>query len=126
MLHLLLVYENAKDWAALPAAEKRKISDDCRAWHERLLKSGHARVAMGLQPPASAATVRVRSGREVVTDGPFAETKEVLGGYELVDCKDRDEAIAIAKTFPALRVGFAVEVRPVLTDEEELQRWQEA
>jgi hypothetical protein len=64
----------------------------------------------GVFPVTTAASVRFRN-RPVVTDGPFAETKEVLSGYEIVECKDIEEAIDIAKRFPALRAGFAMEVR---------------
>jgi hypothetical protein len=78
-----------------------------------LVKSGHARAAVGLHPVSTAATVREQQGKPMVTDGPFAETREVLGGYEIVECQDLDEAIAIAKRFPALRVGFAMEVRRI-------------
>ena len=66
-----------------------------------------------LQPVATASTVRGRNGKPVVTDGPFAETKEQLGGYHLVECADLDEAIAIAKRIPTLAHGGSVEVRPV-------------
>lgn len=124
MQYMLAVYENTAEWGRLPDAEKRKISDRCWGWHEALLKSGHARMALGLHPPSQAVSVRDAGGAAVVSDGPFAETKEVLGGFELVECKDRDEAVAIARTFPGLAAGFRVEVRPVMTDAEESRRWR--
>ena len=110
MQYMLLVYET-KQWPELPQAEQNRIKEACGAWHQELVKSGHARAAVGLHPVSTAATVREKHGKPVVTDGPFAETREVLGGYEIVECKDLDEAIAIAKRFPALRVGFSMEVR---------------
>ena len=75
---------------------------------------------------SSASTVRRTGGAFVVTDGPFAETKELLGGYAIVECRDRDEAIELAKTFPVVEAGFAVEVRPIMTEAEERKRWSHA
>jgi hypothetical protein len=72
----------------------------------------------GLHPPSAACAVREKQGQPVVSDGPFVETKEVLGGFEMIQCRDRSEAIAVAQTFPALRVGFTVEVRSTLSDED--------
>jgi hypothetical protein len=68
----------------------------------------------GLHPASTATTVRQRGGKVVIIDGPFAETSEVLGGFQLVECRDLDEAIAIASRFPALSAGFSMEVRPVM------------
>ena len=116
--YMLLVYENTPQWEALPDREKRRISDACWAWHQQLLQSGYARAAMGLHPPSTAASIRKQNGQLTVIDGPFAETKEVLGGFEIVECKDLDEAMAIAKTFPALSAGFALEVRPLVPEVE--------
>lgn len=107
MQFILLVYET-QEWPGLPEVEQDRVKNACRAWHEKLVKNGHGRVAQGLD---RGATVRLKDGEAIVTDGPFAETKEVLGGYEIVECKDFDEAVAIAKTFPALEIGFAMEVR---------------
>jgi len=115
MHYTLLVYQNTETWAALSKDERNKIHDECTAWHQELVKSGHACSAMGLQPVSTAATVREKNGQPLVTDGPFAETKEVLGGFEIIECQSLEEAIAIAKRFPSLRVGFAMEVRPVVT-----------
>ena len=112
MQYMLLVYET-KQWPELPQAEQNRVMEACGAWHQELIKSGHTHAAARLHPVSTAATVREKQGKPVVTDGPFAETREVLGGYKVVECKDLDEAIAIAKRFPALRVGFAVEVRRI-------------
>jgi hypothetical protein len=111
MQFILLVYET-KGFRELPDAEKKKVEVACGAWHQELVKSGHARAAQILDPVSAAATVRHNNGHPVVTDGPFAETKEVLGGYD--ECKDIEQAIAIAKRFPALRAGFSnMEVRRI-------------
>jgi hypothetical protein len=77
------------------------------------MKSGQHRAGDALQPVATATTVRVRNGQTVTTDGPFAETREQLGGYYLVEAKDLDEAISLAARIPAARYG-SVEVRPIM------------
>jgi hypothetical protein len=118
MRYMLLVYENSGEWEQLPDRDKRAVSDACWKWHECLTQSGHAQLALALHPVATTATLRKRGANVAATDGPFAETKEVLGGFEIVECKDLDEAIAIAKTFPALPAGFALEVRPLVPFEE--------
>lgn len=114
MNYVMLIYLDSARWAALSTDERNRIHVECGAWHEELVKSGHARSAMGLQPVTTATTVGDRDGEIVITDGPFAETKEVLGGFEHVECASLDEALAIAKRFPALRAGSLIEVRPVV------------
>jgi hypothetical protein len=115
MQYILMVYENKAEWAKLSKDQKNQIHTECTAWHEELVQSGHARSAAGLQPITTAATVREKNGQPLVTDGPFAETKEVLGGFEIIEAKDRAEALRIAQRMPSLRVGFAIEVRPLVT-----------
>jgi hypothetical protein len=78
-----------------------------------LIKNGQLRGGGQLHPTSAATTVRIKNGKRVLTDGPFAETKEQLGGYHLVECKDLDEAISIAARIPTLPAGGAVEVRPL-------------
>jgi hypothetical protein len=117
MQYLLMIYEGEK-WPALPAQERRRVANECETWHQDLVVRGIAVVGAGLHPPPSACVVREKQGQPVVSDGPFVETKEVLGGFEMIQCRDRSEAIAVAQTFPALRVGFTVEVRVVLSDED--------
>ena len=85
MQYMLLVYET-QQWPDLPEAEKSQVQADCGAWHQELVKSGHARAAVGLHPVSTAVTVRQKNGKPKVTDGPFAETREVLGGYEIIEC----------------------------------------
>jgi hypothetical protein len=122
MQYMLLVYES-EQWKNLPVGEKYRIHDACWVWHAELVKSGHDRGAAGLNVD-SATTVYEERGKMVATDGPFAETKEVLGGYQTVECQTLDEAVAIAKTFPALEVGFKMEVRQVIDDVEMRRRYQ--
>lgn len=114
MKYVMLIYLDSKRWAALSNEERNRVHLECGAWHDELVKNGTSLAAMGLQPATTATTVGERDGNATITDGPFAETKEVLGGLETVECKDLDEAIAIAKRFPALRVGSLVEVRPLV------------
>jgi hypothetical protein len=114
MQYVMLFYTDSARWAELSKEERNRIHEECGAWHQELVKSGRYRGAVGLQPVTTATTVAEKSGDFVITDGPFAETREVLGGFETVECKDLDEAIAIAKRFPALRAGALVEVRPIV------------
>jgi hypothetical protein len=124
MEFLLLVYKNDATFSSLPDATKKRTSEECDRWGAKLQASGHLRAMSRLHAPQSAATVRKTGERFLVTDGPFAETKEVLAGYVLVDCRDRAEAVDIAKTFPALAIGLSVEVRAQLTGTEERECWQ--
>src|SRR5919204_5297192 len=105
MKYLCLVYMDEKLLDAVPDRE-------CMACGESLQKSGHWIAAEALQSVQTATTVRVRNGKGSVTDGPFAETKEQLAGFYLIDARDLDEAIAIAAKIPPARVG-GIEVRPV-------------
>jgi hypothetical protein len=96
--------------------EKRlnELSDaDCVAYDASIRKSGHCLASEALQSVQTATTVRVRNGRTAITDGPFAETKEQLGGFYIVHCKDLDEAIEIAAKIPGAHDG-SIEVRPIM------------
>jgi hypothetical protein len=114
MQYVLLIYTNTERWAQLSRDERNRVHEECGAWHEELVRANQTRGAMGLQPVDTATTLADREGNITIMDGPFAETKEVLGGFEWIECKDLDEAIGIAKRFPALRVGSLVEVRPIV------------
>jgi hypothetical protein len=105
MKYLCLVYMQEKDLTAVP-------DDDCMAFGETLRASGRYLAAEALQPVETATTVRVRDGKVSVTDGPFAETKEQLAGFYLIDAKDLDEALQVAARIPPARAG-TIEVRPV-------------
>jgi hypothetical protein len=113
MQYLLLIYEREAIWKDMPEAESQKIFGEYMAFTEAIRESGHFRAGDALQPTHTATTVRVDNGKTVTTDGPFAETREQLGGYYLVEAKDLDEAVEIAARIPAARLG-CVEVRPVM------------
>jgi len=113
MQYLLLCCSNEKSWADLPAPERDKVMAEYAEWTQAIVRSGHYRASGKLQPTSTATTVRETGGKRVATDGPFAETREQLGGYHLIECRDLDEAIAIAGRIPTLRHGGAVEVRPL-------------
>jgi hypothetical protein len=113
MRYMLLIYDVEAEWAALTQEEKGKMFREYMALTEDLKARGSYIAGAPLQPTATATTIRVRDGRALTTDGPFAETREQLGGYYLVDVKDLDEALAVAGRIPGARVG-SVEVRPVL------------
>ena len=105
MKYLCLVYMAERTLADIPDSE-------CMAYGDSLRKSGRYVAAAALQRVETATTVRVRNGKVSLTDGPFAETKEQLAGFYLIDAKDLDEAVQIAAKIPPARVG-SVEVRPV-------------
>jgi hypothetical protein len=113
MQYLLLIYNNEQSWGDLSEAEAGAMTSDYRTFTESIAKSGHYKGGNALQPTKTATTVRVRDGKRQTTDGPFAETREQLGGYYLVDAKDLDEAIGIAARIPGARTG-GIEVRPVM------------
>ncbi|HXG27671.1 MAG TPA: YciI family protein [Nevskiales bacterium] len=114
MKYLLLCCIEEARWDRLPEAERAGVMRDYGAWVRETERSGHHRASAQLQPSSAATTLRLQAGRLAVTDGPFAETKEQFGGYHLLECRDLDEAIALAKRIPTLRVGGSIEVRPVL------------
>jgi hypothetical protein len=100
-------------WLALPEGERDAVMRDYGAWVADLERSGRHRATEKLAWSPAARTLRLRGGKPVVTDGPYAETKEQFGGFHIVECRDMDEALAIAARIPTLRVGGTVEVRPV-------------
>lgn len=113
MNYTMLIYLDEKSFSALPADEQNRVHQACGAWHDELVRAGQSRGAVGLQPIALAKTLRARDGKVLTTDGPFIETKEVLGGLEQLVCRDLDEALAIARRFPGLLSGHCtIELRP--------------
>jgi hypothetical protein len=114
---MLMCCFDEKTWEKLSEAERDKIMKEYGALVQGLVKDGRLRGGGQLHPTASAKTVRLKNGATVLTDGPFAETKEQLGGYHLIECDDLDEAIAIAARIPTLPAGGAVEVRPLAMTE---------
>ena len=113
MRYLLLCCFDEKRWKEIPESKRGGIMREYGELLQDLDKSGQHLASAKLQSSSAATTVRGRNGKPVVTDGPFAETKEQLGGYHLVECVDLDEAIAIAKRIPTLPYGGTVEVRPL-------------
>ena len=113
MKYVLLIYNEEKNWTTLTPEERGAIGREYYACTERLLEAGQHRAGEGLQPTATATTVRLRGGQLQVTDGPFAETREQLGGFYLSEAANLDEAIAAAAHVPATRTG-CVEIRPVM------------
>lgn len=113
MQYLLLIYEDEAMWTKISEAEQGKIFAEYMTFTADIKKSGHFIGGDALQPVHTATTVRVRDGKPAKTDGPFAETREQLGGYYLIEAKDLDEACAIAARIPASRTG-SIEVRPVM------------
>jgi hypothetical protein len=109
MQYMLLIYSAESDEAALDTNE---IMAEYGAFTQGIVQSGAFKAADRLKPIATATTVRIRDGKTLSTDGPFAETREQLGGYYLVEAKDLDEAVAIAAKVPTAKYG-SIEVRPV-------------
>lgn len=111
--YLLLIYGTESAWDGINETERQKIYGQYMQLTQDLQASGKLKSAHQLQPIAAAQTVRIQKGKKTITDGPFAETKEQLGGYYLVEAKDLNEALAIAARIPAADLG-CVEVRPVV------------
>jgi hypothetical protein len=113
MEYMLLIYHNEEEARNKPEAVKQQIFQEFAAFTQDIMKSGKRKAGGPLEFTKAAATVRVRDGRTMITDGPFAETKEQLGGYVLVEAKNLDEAISIAARIPSSKYG-STEVRPVM------------
>jgi len=112
MKFMFLIYHEEKTLDSLPDGEMQTLVDGALDYMEELRQSGHFIVSNALQRGRTARTIRVRGGGVSTTDGPFAETKEQLGGFFLVEAEDLDEACALAARFPPARIG-TIEVRPV-------------
>ena len=113
MKYLLLIYNNEQSWNAITEGDRQQIYGEYRKLREELLATGQFVTGSQLQPISTATSVRVRDGKEFVTDGPFAETHEQLAGYFLVEAKNLDEATSIAARIPSAKTG-TVEVRPLV------------
>jgi hypothetical protein len=113
MKYMLLIYYDEKVLEKAGKAEEQRIETDCLQYMEGLRAQGKFLGANRLQPVATATCVRTKDGKKTVTDGPFAETREQLGGYSLIDVKDLDDAIEIASRMAPGNLG-AIEIRPVL------------
>src|SRR5437016_11962015 len=113
MQYLLLIYRNEAELSKMSPEARQKMSAEYGTYTQSIIQSGHFKAGDGLQPTTTATTVRVREGKTLTTDGPFAETREQLGGYYLIDAKDLDTALAIAARIPGAKTG-SIEVRPVM------------
>jgi len=112
MQYLLLIYDEESQWKAMSPEASQKLFQDYGAFTKSIVDTGNFKAGEALQPISTATTVRVREGKTLTTDGPFAETREQLGGFYLIDAKDLDEAIAIAARIPSAKIG-SIEVRPI-------------
>jgi hypothetical protein len=110
--YLCLIYDEEKKRDAMSKSESEAIMGEYFAFTEGIQKSGHFLGGEALQPVQTAMTVRIRNGQMSTTDGPFAETKEQLGGFYLINARDLNDAIQVASRIPAARLG-SVEVRPI-------------
>jgi hypothetical protein len=114
MQYLLLIYDDEKIWTTMPEAERNQLSGAYMTFTNDIKASGHHKAGEALQPTHTATTVRVRNGKITTTDGPFAETREQLGGFYLIEAKDIDEATKIAARIPSATLG-SIEIRPLMT-----------
>jgi hypothetical protein len=112
MQYLLLIYASEADRAGQSDAEIKPMMEEYRVFTQSIIQSGQFKGGDALQSTASATTVRVRDGKTLTTDGPFAETREQLGGYYLIEAKNLDEAISVAARIPSAKFG-SIEVRPI-------------
>ncbi len=120
MKYILLIYDDPKVWEAMTESEIGKLMAEYRQFTDELHASGHFIAGSQLQPETSATSVRKREGKVLLTDGPFMETRETLGGYYLVNAKDLDEAVSLAERIPSARYG-TIEVRPLVERAAEAQ-----
>lgn len=122
MKYFCLAYYDEKKFEALPKAELEALVAECRSHDEALRESGHLLAVGSLGPTSATASLRPRNGQTSITDGPFAETKEQVGAFFLLEARDLNEAIRVASKHPAARlgerVGWGIEVRPIETFEQ--------
>ena len=114
MKYMLLTYLDENAWLALSDEEQKRLMNECAPHVEKLLANKKLLAGAPLHPTSTATTVRYRDGKRLVTDGPFAETREQLGGYTIIEANDLDEAIAIASGFLSERDISTIEVRPIM------------
>ena len=125
MKYLCLIYENEKAWETMPPAESEAIMNEYFTFTETIRQNGKLLAGEALQPTATATTVRVRNGKVSTTDGPFAETKEQLGGFYMIEAQDLNDAIQVAAKIPSARLG-TIEVRPIVDFSAEAAKREEA
>ena len=113
MRYLCLIYDAESKWTTMSKSETDTFMGEYKAFTEGVQASGQYIGGNALQPTSTATTVRVRQGKVSTTDGPFAETKEQLGGYYLIEAKDLNDAIQVASRIPSAKIG-SIEVRPIM------------
>jgi hypothetical protein len=113
MRYLCLIYDDEKKVAAMPESESNAFMGEYFAFTDGIKQCGHYLAGEALQPVETATTVRVRNGKVGTTDGPFAETKEQLGGFYMIEARDLNDAIQVAAKIPSAKLG-SVEVRPIV------------
>jgi hypothetical protein len=114
MKYMLLTYLDEKAWLSLSAAEQKRLMDECGPHIQKLLANNKLIAGAPLHPTSTATTIRFREGKRVLTDGPFAETREQLGGYTIIEADNLDDAIAIATGFVGTSTMASIEVRPIV------------
>lgn len=122
MKFMCLAYEEEEKLSALTRSEWTALRGETISYVESLRQSGRLIATQALQSARTAATVRMRGGKSMITDGPFAETKEQIGGYFLIEVPDRDEALRVAAAWPSARIG-TIEVRPIEDELREERRY---
>ena len=113
MQYLLLIYDSEAEFVKMSQADQAKMYGEYMDFTSDIKAKGNHLAGHQLQPIATATTVRIRNGKRLTTDGPFAETKEQLGGFYMIEAKNLDEAIEIASRIPSAKVG-SIEVRPLV------------
>lgn len=112
MKYICLGYMEESRWDTMSEQERNTFVDECFAYDEQLQKNGHMIGGEALQSVRTATTLRYQNGRPAITDGPFAETKEQLGGIMILEARDLDQAIQLISRHPSIRMGGSFEVRP--------------
>ena len=114
MKYMLLTYLDEKAWLAMSPEQQQKAMDECAPHIQKLMGAKKFLAGAPLHPTSTATTIRYRDGKQVLTDGPFAETREQLGGYTIIDATDLDDALAIARGFIGTSTIATIEVRPIV------------
>lgn len=113
MRYMLMIYRDEKEWEAMSVQERGAVYQAAVDYSEALRPSGFYEGGDPLEPTRTATTVRMKDGKAVMTDGPFAETKEQLAGYTILEARDLDAALAFVARHPLVKAGFSIEVRPI-------------
>jgi hypothetical protein len=113
MRYMLLIYRDEKTWNKVPQPERVAAYQEAVAYTEGLREGGVFLAGEPLEPVRTATTMRMKNGKTLTTDGPFAETKEQLGGYSIVEARNLDDALSVVASHPLLRAGFSIEVRAI-------------